>query len=107
MGFQRPRVDLLREGLDAGVAAQRIVEGHSGAVLHPGQDAGSTLLVVLVVPVRKKTGQVGRGEGLEVAVVEGLDVSLPKFLEQHLLIQNQIATTHAQLLIRQLANGKL
>ena len=34
-------------------------------------------------------------------------VSLPKFLEQHLLIQNQIATTHAQLLIRQLANGKL
>ena len=28
-------------------------------------------------------------------------------VEQHLLIQNQIATTHARLLIRQLANGKL
>ena len=73
MRLEGPRVDLLREGLDAGVAAQRPVEGRFGAVLHPAQSAGGTLLVVLVIPVGQKAGQVGRGEGLEGAVVEGFD----------------------------------
>lgn len=33
--------------------------------------------------------------------------TLPMFLEPHLLDQNPVVTTHAQSLIRRLANGKL
>ena len=60
-------------GVDLAVAAGGGVERIGRGVVHPAVGALGAGIGILVIPVGQIAGQVGRGEGLQVAVIKGLN----------------------------------
>ena len=59
--------------MDLAVAAGGGVERIGRGVVHPAVGALGTGIGILVIPVGQIAGQVGRGEGLQVTVIKGLN----------------------------------
>ena len=73
VGVGHIHVDVLGNGVDLAVAAGGGVERIGRGVVHPAVGALGTGIGILVIPVGQIAGQVGRGEGLQVAVIKGLN----------------------------------